>query len=263
MSEREPTNAGADIDSERLWILVGVVMLGAVAWVKRGVVMSAVMSTLVPYSLATPNVTPFHGDWRRPDVVTDWRPAPGWHVTGTGWLALAVLAVGLVGLPVCVSAAVGWSRWRRNGGVDAVPPVPAAAAAAVIAAAVFLAALVVLPGLVWPGALGAAAAGTAAWAIGAKAAARYRTVAAFAGRADQVLGHGHPAAGRVRVRGWQRSGAGDEYPRRIDAACGPGWQHAPGELAELGRYAREVGWPGYGWTFDPLTKRVTGEAAAN
>jgi len=259
MSEEPTSVASGDSDTERLWMLAAVAALGVVAWMKRGVVMAA----LVPYGLTAPNRTPFHGDWRRPDIVTDWRPAPGWHLTAAGWAALAAGVVGLLGLLACVHAAAAWSRWRRNGGLDAVPAIPAAAAAAVIAAAVFLAALVLWPGLVWPGALGGATAGIAAWAIGANAAVRYRTVAAFAGRADQVLGHGHPAAGRVCARGWQRSAAGGaDYPRQIDAACGPGWQHAPGELAELGRYAREVGWPSYGWAFDPLTKRLTGVAAS-
>lgn len=71
----------AEIDTGPLWILGGVAALAAVAWTKR----QDVLAALVPHGLTAANRTPFHGDYREPDVVTDWRPAPGWHVTMSGW----------------------------------------------------------------------------------------------------------------------------------------------------------------------------------
>ncbi len=242
-----------DFDTDRLWLVGGVAALGVVAWAKRGDVLAAG----VPYGLAEAKRTPFHGDWQRPDVVTGWRPAPGWHVTTQGWVALAVLAVGAVGLLVCVAAGAAWVRWQRGGGVEAVPPIPAGAAAMVVGSAVFAAGLIFVPDRIWLSVLVAAVVGAAVGWWASVAGGRWRRVAGFAGRADQVLGHGHPGTGRVRVRGWRRD-EGGPFPARIEAVCGPGWQHAPGELAELGRYAREVGWPAYDWGYDALRKRVTG-----
>ncbi|GAT06202.1 uncharacterized protein RMCFA_6313 [Mycolicibacterium fortuitum subsp. acetamidolyticum] len=249
------TDDDAITDTDRLWIALAVAVLAVAAWANR----SAVLAAVVPYGLAAPNRTPFHGDPFNPEAVTGWRPAPGWHLTTAGWIAAAVLAVGAVGLVVCVIAAAAWVRWWRRGGVDAVPIVPATAAVAVLGAAAFGVVLVLVSRL-WLAGLVAAVVVAAAWPGLSAAARRQRTVMAFAGRADQVLGHGHPAPGRVRARRWRRDDGGP-YPAEIDATCGPGWQHAPGELAELSRYAREVGWPGYEWRYDPMRKRVTGTRA--
>ncbi|MCT7373155.1 hypothetical protein [Mycolicibacterium llatzerense] len=248
------TSSESELDTGPLWAAGGAAALVAVAWTKRNDVLAA----LEPHGLIEPNRTPFHGDFRQPDVVTDWRPAPGWHVTTSGWIAAAVVAAGLLGLLVCVAAAVSWARWRRRGGVDEVPPVPALAAAAAGGAVLFAAAVLALAAPLWLAAAAATVAAVVTGVFTARFGRRQRTLSAFAGRADQVLGHGHPAAGRVNARQWQSTDAGETYPARIEAACGPGWQNTPGELAQLGRYARELGWPGYSWTYDPLTRRTTG-----
>lgn len=240
-------------DADRLWMALAVAVLAVAAWANR----SAVLAAVVPYGLAQPNRTPFHGDPFNPEAVTGWRPAPGWHLTTAGWFAAAVVAAGVLGLVVCVVAAVAWVRWWRKGGVEAVPPIPAAAAAAALGAAAFLAAAILAGGPVWLAGLVAAVVAGITWPRLSAAGRRHRSVMAFAGRADQVLGHGYPAPGRVHARRWRRDEAGN-YPAEIDATCGPGWQHAPGELAELSRYAREVGWPRYEWRYDPMRKRVTG-----
>lgn len=242
-------------DTDRLWIALAVAVLAVAAWANR----SAVLAAAAPYGLAEPNRTPFHGDPFNPEAVTGWRPAPGWHLTTAGWIAAAILAAGVVGLAVCVIVAAAWVRWWRRGGVDAVPIIPASAAAAVLGAATF-GLVLILASRLWLAGVIAAAVAVLAWPRLAAAARRQRTVMAFAARADQVLGHGHPAPGRVRARKWRREDGG-QYPAEIDAMCGPGWQHAPGELAELSRYAREVGWPGYEWRYDPMRKRVTGTTA--
>ena len=91
----------------------------------------------------------------------------------------------------------------------------------------------------------------------------WRLAQAFAGRAEQVLGHGHPGVGRVKVCGWHAEIVEDRaryWPGKLVAAAGPGWQHKPSELDELNRYAREFGWPPYEWRYDPMQKYVTGTA---
>lgn len=110
------TSSEREVDTGPLWILGGVAVLAAAAWTKR----QDVLAALVPYGLTAPNRTPFHGDYRQPDVVTDWRPAPGWHVTTSGWVAAAVVVAGLLGLLVCTAAAIRWARWRRRGGINIV-----------------------------------------------------------------------------------------------------------------------------------------------
>lgn len=244
-------------DDDRLWIglaAVGLVaVLAVAAWTNR----VAVLAAAEPYGLAEPNRTPFHGDPFNPEAVTGWRPAPGWHLTAPGWAVMAVVAAGALGLVVCVTAAAAWVRWWRRGGVEAVPPIPAAAFAVALGAGVLMAALGVVSLPLWLAAVAAAVVTALVWRGASVSGRRHRSVMAFGGRADQVLGHGYPAPGRVHARRWRRGEAG-HYPAEVDATCGPGWQHAPGELAELSRYAREVGWPRYEWRYDPLRKRVTG-----
>ncbi|MDX1887880.1 hypothetical protein [Mycolicibacterium sp. 120270] len=247
-----------DLDTDRLWIGGGVLILGAAAWMSRHTVMAAA----VPYGLTAPNRTPFHGDPFRPEAITDWRPAPGWHLTASGWVAVVVVAAGLLGVLVAAAAAAAWVRWWRRGGIDEVPPIPAAAAAVIAAAAGFGAATRYAPGRLWLAVLAALAVGAAAGWWTAVAGGRYRRATTFAGRADQVLGHGHPGPGRVRTHAWKRDDHG-RYPATIEATCGPGWQYAAGELAELSRYAREIGWPEYDWRYDPMRRRVTGSAATS
>ena len=244
-------------DDDRLWIglaAVGlVVVLAVAAWTNR----AAVFAAAEPFGLAEPNRTPFHGDPFDHEAVTGWRPAPGWHLTVPGWVVVAVLAAGVLGLIVCIAAAAAWVRWWRRGGVEAVPPIPAPAAAVALGAVVLVAALGVVSMPLWLAGISAAVVAAAAWPAVSVGARRHRSVMAFGGRADQVLGHGYPAPGRVHTRRWRRDEHG-QYPATVEATCGPGWQHVPGELAELSRYAREVGWPAYEWRYDPMRKRVTG-----
>lgn len=263
MSTTDDDNTTDDTDEDRLIITAAAgaaaLMMGFAAWTNR----HAVLAALAPYGLTEANRTPFHGDPFRPEVVTDWRPAAGWHLTVSGWVALTVMVAGLLGLIVGVAAAVTWMRWWRRGGTDEVPPIPAAAAAAISAAAGLAAALMFVPGRLWLAVLAAAVLAAAAWRWTATAGRRYRIATTFAGRADQVLGHGHPGPGRVRARGWRRDDEDGDYPATIVATCGPGWQHVPGELAELSRYAREVGWPHYDWRYDAMRRQVTGSAATS
>lgn len=242
-------SSGDDIDAGPLWAIGGAGAVLAALWFQR----PRLLAALEPSGITAANLRPFHGDGLRPDVVTEWRPAGGYHVTGLGWVAVAALLVGVTAAAVLVSAGLRWVRWRRGGGVDAVPPVPAAAAAALAAAVAFLAPLVAwsLPAPL--AAAAAVAAGIATWPAVTRWGAQRRALAAFAARADQVLGHGHPASGRVRATGW-RAGA----PRRIEIAVGPGWQDQPAEYAELGRYAHAVGWPRYEWTFDGIARAIMG-----
>ncbi|WP_207576455.1 hypothetical protein, partial [Mycolicibacterium iranicum] len=171
-------------DTDRLWIALAVAVLAVAAWANR----SAVLAAAVPYGLAEPNRTPFHGDPFNPEAVTGWRPAQGWHLTTAGWIAAAILAAGVVGLAVCVIVAAAWVRWWRRGGVDAVPIIPASAAAAVLGAATF-GLVLILASRLWLAGVIAAAVAVLAWPRLAAAARRQRTVMAFAARADQVLGH--------------------------------------------------------------------------
>ncbi len=192
-------------------------------------------------------------------------------------VVLAVVAVfGTVAGAQAVSAGFAWARHRRAGGTTAVPPIPVAAGAlagaTVIAGAAFAAFGRGGMGW-WVIALPAFALAWAAAVCGRAPARRFRAVCAYAARAEQVLGHGaldrgrdqHGRRQRRRVRipvtGWGRDDDGIEYPPRITADVGVGYQHKPGELGELCRYAREFGWPAYTWAHDPITKTITGAAA--
>ena len=242
-------NPESEVDAGPLWALGSVGAIGAALWFQR----DRLLAALEPPGITAADLRPFHGDGLRPDVVTEWRPTGGYHVTGLGWVAAAALLVGVAAAAVLGAAALRWVRWHRGGGVDAVPPVPAAAAAAFAAAVGFLAPLVVRSVPAPLAAAVAVAAGIAAWPAATRWGEQRRALAAFAARADQVLGHGHPAPGRVRATAW-RAG----HPRRIALAAGPGWQDQPAEYAELGRYAHAVGWPRYEWTFDGIARAVVG-----
>lgn len=243
-------------DTDRLWLAGGAGMVGLAAWAKRDVVVAAG----APYGLSAPNRVAEYGDYSQPWTVTGWRTVPGYHITAEGWVTLgAVLAVVVAAL-VCVGAAVRWSRWRRDGGIEAVPAVPVVAAAVLAAAALLVAAMLVhLP---FPVAWGlASVCGVIAGLLVSGWGRRYRLVAAFAGRAEQVLGHGQPGRARLRARAWRHYDDGGQYPGTIEATTGPGWQHTPAEMAALGRYTTEMGWPaGYQWRHDPLSKELTGTA---
>ena len=192
---------------------------------------------------------------------------------------VAVLAVfGVAASGQAAIAAAAWGRHRRDGGMTAVPPIPVAAAAVAVATVIAGAAFVALGrgGMGWmPVALAAFAAAQVAVWCGRAPARRYRAGCAYAARAEQVLGHGGgldrgrdrhgrqlPRRVRIPLTGWGRDGDGAEYPGTITADVGPGYQHKPGEIGELSRYAREFGWPAYTWGRDPIAKTITGTAVA-
>ena len=71
--------------------------------------------------------------------------------------------------------------------------------------------------------------------------------------------------GRCGARSVQQVLVGErDVAAQLPDEVATGWDsqiQGPGELAELSRYAREVGWPGYEWRYDPMRKRVTGTTA--
>ncbi len=242
-----------DDDSPALYTLAGLGTAAAAAWGwwQSG----SLVAGLAAYGLMNP----------------PGRPTP------LGVFVFAVAVFGVVAAAQAISAGFGWARHRRAGGTTAVPPIPVAAGALALATAIAGAAFVAFGrdgGQGWvPVALAAFALAWAAARWGRAPARRFRAVAAFAARADQVLGHGALDIGRdqhgrrqrrrvrIAVTGWGRDGDGIEYPPRIAADVGVGYQHKPGELGELSRYARAFGWPAYTWAHDPITKTITGTAA--
>lgn len=241
-------------DTDRLALIGGAGVLALVAWSKR----DAAVAAGAPYGLSEPNRVADYGDYSRPWTPTGWHTVPGNHITAAGWITLGVVAAAAVAALMCVAVARRWMRWRRGGGVEAVPPVPAVAAGLVFSAALLVGGVMIhLPFWVACGLAGSG--GIAVGVAIADRGQRYRVVAAFTGRADQVLGHGQPGRARVRARAWRRYDDHGQYPGMIEATTGPGWQNVPAELAELGRYVAEIGWPsGYRWRYDPLRKVVAG-----
>ena len=247
-----------------VWIVGGVGLLGLAAWVNR----NDWYASLAPYGLTTEDTPSVYGGYGQ--VVETAYGTGHFQINAAGWAAIAIVAVGLVAELWCVLAAAGVARWWASHGTGAVPKIPVPALAVFAAAAVFVTVLVLV------GRQSSAAAhmivfmvgvflGVAAWwvvmIVGMMPGEYWRTTQAFAGRADQVLGHGHPGAGRVRAQQWQVSAdACRRWPAKLVAVTGPGWQHKPSELDELNRYAREFGWPPYQWRYDPMCKRITGSA---
>lgn len=239
--------SGSEGDTDRLWLVGGIAMLVWLAWSKR----DAVVAMWVPYGLSAPNRGPTG------HVVA------GYHLTTAGWLTLGVLVAALVAALVCVGAGMRWVRWRRGGGVEAVPPVPAVSAGLMIGAGLLVVGVLALHWPVWAAWVLGACGGVITWLVVDTWGQRYRTLAAFTGRADQVLGHSRPGIARLSARSWRRRDDGGVFPGTIVATTGPGWQNKPAEHAELGRYATEFGWPGrnYTWRFDPIRRQVTGTIA--
>ncbi|BDE17436.1 hypothetical protein MKCMC460_62960 (plasmid) [Mycobacterium sp. 20KCMC460] len=262
------------------WIAILVVVIGWGAWVNR----NSWYAKLAPYGLTTEDTRTGYGGGHGGgayggDPFGQGSSAAGvgygtghFHINLMGWFAIVVLAAGVVAGLWCVLAAVNVSRWHAERGTRAIPKIPVSAAAIVVAAAVFVAVLMLIGRQSNPGARGLVFVGGAGLAVGAwfvvmiyasMPAHYWRLTQAFAGRAEQVLGHGHPGAGRVKAAQWKVEIVGDgsrRWPATLVAAAGPGWQHKPSELDELNRYAREFGWPPYEWRYDPMCKSVTGTA---
>lgn len=251
------------------WIAGIVGVVGFAAWNARG---EGLYAALAPYGLTTEDTQTTTSGYGG----TETSYGTGhFQINPAGWLTLGIAVVGLVALLWCVVSAVNVTRWQSDHGTGAVPKLPVPALAAFSAATVFL----VL--LFWLGRsesttahmvvfmlamFVAVCAGLAVMTFASMRADYWRQVQAFAGRADQVLGHGHPGAGRIKApfKVWQVQISGEgrtrRWPGKLVAVTGPGWQHKPSELDELNRYARSFGWPPYEWTYDAMTKRITGIA---
>lgn len=263
--------SSSEIGSENPWPwIIGIVGLGGfVAWKARG---EGLYVALAPYGLTTEDTRSV------PSVYGGTETSYGtghFQINPAGWLTLGIAVVGLVALLWCVVAAVNVTRWRSDHGIGAVPKLPVPALAAFIAASVFLVVLFWLGRsesttvhmmVFMLGMFVGVCAGLAVMTFASMRADYWRKVQAFAGRADQVLGHGHPDAGRVKApfKVWQvrisEDGRDRRWPGKLVAVTGPGWKHRPSELDELNRYARSFGWPPYEWTGDAMSKRITGTA---
>ncbi len=234
-------------EHDRLWIAAAAAAVGAVVWTQR----DAVWPLLVAEGLASPGVG----------------TAGTWHLNFAGWCLAGLVLMLVVSAVRSVAGWVAWSRWEQADRCGPVPVISAAHAAAAVAGAGGVAGwgafglgwgLLVMLVLLIVGAVSAR-----------RVVTRFTVVAVFTGRAVQVLGHG----ARVRAGGWQRWAgtagwvAGEEFPARLECQIGPGWQGKPGELAELGRLAAEVNWPGphdpgaYRWRTDFGRHTVVGEFA--
>lgn len=262
------------------WIAILVVVIGWGAWANR----NSWYAKLAPYGLSTEDTRTGYGGGYGSSAYSDdpFGGAPAtastsygtghFHINPIGWFTIVVLAAGLVAGLWCVLAAVNVARWHAERGTRAIPTIPVPAAAVVVAVAVFITVLVLIGRQSNPGVRGLVFVGGAALAVAAGFAVMiyasmpahyWRLAQAFAGRAEQVLGHGHPGVGRVKATQWQAEVVGNgsrRWPATLAAAAGPGWQHKPSELDELNRYAREFGWPPYEWRYDPMQKSVTGTA---
>ena len=258
------------------WIAGAAALIGWAAWADR----NSWYAKLAPYGLTTEETRTsyngYGGGYGADPFGRQLAPASygtgQFHINPVGWVTIGIVAVGLVAVLWCVVAGVGVVRWHAARGTGAIPKIPVPAAAVVVAVAVFVTVLALIGRQSNPGVralvfIGAAALGVVAWFVvmvyAMLPAEHWRLAQAFAGRAEQVLGHGHPGVGRVKVCGWHAELVEDRaryWPVKLVAAAGPGWQHKPSELDELNRYAREFGWPPYEWRYDPMRKHVTGTA---
>jgi hypothetical protein len=252
-------NPNPNTSENPLWIVVPVVLLAAVAWAKR----NTFYAMLAPYGLTetdggTVVRNDYAGTYLDRGVST---VEPHYQLSMFGWGTVAVALAGVAAVLMCVQAYFGVSRWRDGGGTSAVPKIPVRAAAVAAFALTFVALLVaigrhqVLFGGIGPLLAGAVFAVVGRY--GSSAARHWRLTQAFAARADQVIGHGHPGTRRVRASAWDDRIPG---PRKLVIDTGPGWQNKPAELSELNRIARQFGWLEYDWSYDPITKKLTGTA---
>lgn len=272
------SGAGNETGAENPWPWIAglAALIGWGVWADR----NSWYAKLAPYGLTTEETRtsysgygnaygdgPFRGQLAQTSYGTG-----QFHINPAGWVTIGIVAVGLVAGLWCAAAGVGVARWHAARGTRAIPTIPVPAAAVVTAVAVFVT-VVALIGrqssatghmLVFTvAAFLAALAWLAVMVYAMPPAQRWRLTQAFAGRAEQVLGHGHPGVGRVKASGWQAEIVENRaryWPGKLVAAAGPGWQHKPSELDELNRYAREFGWPPYEWRYDPMRKHVTGTA---
>ncbi|MBE5507626.1 hypothetical protein QMY57_25805 (plasmid) [Mycobacteroides abscessus subsp. abscessus] len=282
MSNDEKNNGGDEAAGVLAAVVAVPVVIGGI-WAARG----NWYGVLAPYGIATEDTTTTRSGYGYGRGNDPWGRTTNWdgssaaetvygsghfHINWFGWAVLAGFVVFLVALGVLAFSGLSWSRWHSAGGTRAIPRiwVPAGAYTAGFAAFLLVMALIgrrestaghAIVGIL---ALTAAAvAGVAVMGYCTVPAQRFRGVQAYAARADQVLGHGHPGALRVRTpvfSGWNGPDDEHSWPAQLVCLTGPGWQHKPAETAELNRYAREFGWPPYAWRYDPMRKRITGTA---
>lgn len=261
------SSGGTDAADPRMWGGVAVAVLLVWAWLDH----NAWFAALAPYGLTTEG-TRTAGDRTN----SQWGPVSenhygtgDYHVNGLGWFTLAVVLAGAVAVACCAWSGMNVMRWRAGRGTGAIPTIPVVALAVVAAVTVFIVVFFLFGSdrrLSWHvlAAVVGMVLGAVAWFavmfFTMMPADYWRITQGFAGRADQVLGHGHPSAGRVTAWQWEVGDEGQRWPAHLVAVTGPGWQHKPSELDELNRYAREFGWPPYSWRYDPMAKRITGTA---
>lgn len=279
MSNDEKNNGGDEAAGVLAAVVAVPVVIGGI-WAARG----NWYGVLAPYGMATEDTTTRSGygyvrgndPWGR---TTDWDGSGAQTVYGTGhfhinpfgWAVIAATVVALVAVLVLAGYAASWYWWREAGGTKPIPRIPVPVAAYVAALAAFWLVMLLIGrrdstfGHFFVGALAlgaAGAAGWAAWTYGAVPARRFRVVRAFEGLAAQVLGHtGNPIAGAVKAFDWIADTRGNEWPKTVTAVTGPGWSDTPTEHAGLNRAARQMGWPTYQWSYDPMRKRVVGTAS--
>lgn len=272
-------NKGGDDAAGVLAAVVAVPMVGGAIWAARGNWYGAV----APYGMATEDTTttsgygygsgnnPFRRDYGSSGAAETTYGTGHFHINPFGWAVIAATVVALVAGLVLIGYLTSWYGWKESGGTKPIPRIPVPVAAYVAAMIAFWLVMLLIGrrestaghfivGLLAIGA--ACGAGWAVWNYCTGSAQRFRAVQAFAARADQVLGHGHPGALRVKTpvfSGWDGSG-GRSWPQQLVCATGPGWQQKPSETAEINRYAREFGWPPYEWRYDPMRKRAVGTA---
>lgn len=285
MSSNDNNSSGGDEAAGVLAAIVGIPLIGGAIWAARGNWYGA----LAPYGMATEDTSttagyrstngygsgnnPFHRDYGSSGVAETTYGTGHFHINLFGWAAIAGFVVFMVALLVLAASGLSWSRWHSAGGTRAIPRILVPVGAYVAGFAAFMLVMLLIgrrestAGHFIVGLLASAAAGGAGWAVWTyctAAAQRFRAVQAFAARADQVLGHGHPGALRVTTpvfSGWGGvEGFSGSWPQQLVCATGPGWQQKPSETTELNRYAREFGWPPYQWRYDPMRKRITGAA---
>lgn len=279
MSSSDEKNNGGDEAAGMLAAVVAVpVVIGGI-WAARG----NWYGVLAPYGMATEDTTttrsgyggygsgdnPFHRDYGSTGAETVYGTGH-FHINPFGWMVIAATVVALVAALVLAGYAASWYWWRESGGTKPIPRIPVPVAAYVAAMAAFWLVMLLIGrrdstlGHFFVGALALGAAGAAGWAVwtyGGIPARRYRVVRAFEGLAARVLGHtGHPIAGAVKAFDWITDTRGTEWPKTVTAVVGPGWSDTPTEHAELNRAARQMGWPTYQWSYDPMRKRVVGTA---
>lgn len=282
MSSNENSSGGGDEAAGVLAAIVGIPLVGGAIWAARG----SWYGALAPYGMATEDTSSASGygygsgndpwgrttDWDGPVAETTYGTGH-FHINPFGWAVIAGFVVFVVALLVLAASGLSWSRWHSAGGTRAIPKIPVPVAAYAAGFAAFTVVMLVLGRSdaaavrVFVSVLASAAGVVAFLAVMIYAMApaeRFRRVQAYAARADQVLGHGHPAALRVKTpvfSGWDSGGDHSRiWPVALTANTGPGWQHKPSETGELNRYARAFGWPPYEWSYDPMRKRITGTA---